>query len=131
MGRQMERRLAERTETNVLLTCRVPARPCRATMLDVSHLGCSLEMPDANIELGGTALLDLPGAGEISGLVVWVRGKRAGVRFHRRLTGKAAVVLGLEEPEPEPAAEPLAAAGDSNLREMLRHWIRRLTGGLS
>ena len=128
----MERRLEERTETNVLLTCRVPARPCRAIMHDLSHAGCRLELPDGNVKLGGTALVDLPGAAQVPGRVVWIRGNQAGIQFHRRLTGAAAVALGLDEPEPEPvAAEALEPAENSNLRGILRHWIRRLTGGLS
>jgi len=124
----MERRRDERTETNVLLTCRVPARPCRAVMHDLSHTGCRIELPDANVELGGTALLDLPAAGQVAGTVVWVRGRVAGIKFLRRLGGSAAVALGLDAP-PEPAAakrEELFV--EPNLRGMLRHWIRRLTG---
>lgn len=120
----MERRRYERAETSVLLTCRVPARPCRAIMHDLSHTGCRIELPDANVELGGTALLDLPGAGRASGYVVWTRGHAAGIQFDHPLSGTTAIALGLDEPpepEPEPPAEP-------NLRGILRHWIRRLTG---
>src|SRR5688500_1845468 len=118
----MERRFEERIETNVLLTCRVPARPCRAIMHDLSHGGCRLELPEGNIELGGTALVDIPGAGQVAGTVVWVRGHKAGIQFDRRLRGAAAVAVGLDEPEPEPAeAEPLEPAEDSNLRGILRH----------
>lgn len=124
----MERRRDDRTETNVRLTCRVPARPCRAVMYDLSHTGCRLEMPDASVEMGGTALLDLPGAGRATGLVVWTRGNVAGIKFHNRLGGATAVALGLEEP-PEPVApEPEEPFVEPNLRGLLRHWIRRLTG---
>jgi hypothetical protein len=124
----MERRREERNETNVLLTCRVPARPCRAIMHDLSHTGCRIELPDANVELGGTALLDLPGAGSTTGHVVWTRGNIAGIEFHRRLAGAAAVALGLDEP-PEPVApEPEEPIIEPNLRGLLQHWIRRLTG---
>lgn len=93
----VERRRDERTETNVLLTCRVPARPCRAVMHDLSHTGCRIELPEGNVELGGTALIDLPAAGQVAGRVVWVRGRVAGIKFLRRLTTAAAVALGLEE----------------------------------
>ena len=123
----MERRVEDRIETNVLLTCRVPARPCRAIMHDVSHDGCRLELPEVNAELGGTALLDLPGADRFPGRVVWVRGTAAGIRFHRSLRGAPAVALGLDEPEPEPVAEPEPAL-ESGMQGLLRHWIRRLTG---
>ena len=123
----MERRVEDRTETNVLLMCRVPARPCRAIMHDVSHEGCRLELPDANAELGGTALLDLPGAAQFPGRVVWVRGTQAGIRFHRRLRGTPAIALGLEEPEPKPVFEP-EPGPEPGVQGLLRHWIRRLTG---
>ena len=123
----MERRVEDRIETSVLLMCRVPARPSRAIMHDVSHEGCRLELPQANAELGGTALLDLPGAAQFPGSVVWVRGPHVGIRFHRRLRGAVAVALGLEEPEPEPVAEPEPVQGPRT-EGLLRHWIRRLTG---
>lgn len=125
----MERRRDERNETNVLLTCRIPARPCRAVMHDLSHIGCRLELPDATAELGGTALLELPGAERTSGLIVWTRGNVAGIEFHHRLGGAAAIALGLDEPNPEPVEpEPDEQVDESNLRGILRHWIRRLTG---
>jgi hypothetical protein len=98
-------------------------------MHDLSHGGCRLELPEGNIELGGTALIDLPGAGQVSGTVVWIRGHQAGVRFSRPLRGAAAVTLGLDEPEPEPVAAEPEPAGETNLGGILRHWIRRLTGG--
>ena len=123
----MERRVEDRIETNVLLTCRVPARPSRAIMHDLSHEGCRLELPQANAELGGTALLDLPGVAQVAGRVVWVRGTQAGIRFHRRLRGAVAVALGLDEPEPEPVYQP-EPAQEPKGEGLLRHWIRRLTG---
>jgi hypothetical protein len=122
----MERRRDERTGTNVLLTCRVPARPCRAIMHDLSHTGCRIELPDGNVELGGTALLDLPAAGQVAGRVVWVRGHVAGIEFLRRLSGATSIALGLDE-APEPA-EPKEPFVEPNLRGLLRHWMRRLTG---
>ena len=91
----MERRLAERMETNVQLICRVPARPCRAFMQDLSHTGCRLEIPDALIELGGTAVIDLCGR-PITGQVVWVRGNVAGVKFQRRLPQSVAIAIGVK-----------------------------------
>ena len=97
----MERRFEERTATNVHLTCRVPARPCRAIMRDLSHTGCRLDVPEGNVELGGTALIDVPGAARIVGRVVWIKGTEAGIRFERPLRGPVAVALGLDEPEPE------------------------------
>jgi len=122
----MERRSEPRLETKVLLTCRVPARPCRATMHDLSHAGCRIEFGEAGVELGGTALVDLPGLPHVAGRIVWVRGNSAGIRFERRLGKTASVALGLDKPEPEPAV----AEYEPEVRPegILRHWIRRLTG---
>jgi hypothetical protein len=128
----MERRIEDRTETNVHLTCRVPARPCRATMQDLSHTGCRLEFRDAILELGGTALIDLPGGSQVAGRIVWIRGNLAGIQFHRRLGRAVSIALGLDEPEsePEPVAttEPDAALSGGGI---LRHWFRKLTSRLS
>ena len=123
----MERRRQERTETNVHLSCRMPAMPCRAIVHDLSHSGCRIELGDANIELGGTALLDFPEASRFPGRVVWISGKQAGIRFERRLSGLAAVALGLDQPEEPAAAEPLEPAEDCRLGGLLQHWMRQLT----
>ena len=74
----MERRFDERIETHVQLTCRVPARPCRAIMHDLSRVGCRLEVTGSTVELGATAMIDLPGAAAVAGRVVWIRGNQAG-----------------------------------------------------
>lgn len=124
-----ERRSAQRTPIDVTLTCRMPARPQPATLRDVTHHGCRIEVPGAPIELGGTTLIEVPGAGKVTGSVVWTHGRTAGVRFERALGSNAAVALGLEQPkpveaEPEPVA-PQAAGG------ILRHWFRQLAGVFS
>jgi len=123
----VERRYEERTETNVQLTCRVPARPCRAIMHDLSHTGCRIEVAGANIELGGTALIDIPGGRQLAGRVVWVRGNEAGVRFERPLHGPAAVALGLAEAEPEPAPEPVERIAGGRRRGLLADRLGQLS----
>jgi hypothetical protein len=122
-----ERRRDERIETNVHLTCRVPALPCRSIMHDLSHVGCRLEFRDADIELGGTVLLDVPGASRVSGRVMWRKGRRAGIEFDRWLGASASVALGLEEPEPVKVEELPAEPQNGSLPRLLRHWMRRLT----
>jgi hypothetical protein len=125
----VERRTAERTTTDISLTCRMPARPQRATVRVVSHHGCKIEVPGAPLELGGTALLELPGMTNVAGQIVWTRGKTAGIRFERALGSSAAVALGLEQAKPvEVMVEieyPQQPAG------ILRHWFRRLAGVFS
>ena len=123
----MERRLDERIETDVHLTCRVPARPCRAMMHDLSHTGCRLEFRDASVELGATALIDLPGA-QVVGRIVWIRGAVAGIHFDRRLGKGVSIALGLDEPEPVVEEE---TPTESKVGGLLRHWMRRLSDRFS
>src|SRR5690242_16666437 len=99
----MERRVAERIETTVKLKCRAPAMPFTAVMLDLSRNGCRLQVPHSQVERGATALLDLPGAPQFPGRVMWSAGNLVGVRFQRRMSDAVAVTLGLmQPPEPEP-----------------------------
>ena len=124
-----ERRTSRRATIEVNLTCRMPARPQPATIRDNSHQGCRIDVPGAPIEVGGTALLEVPGVAKVSGQVVWTHGRTAGVRFERALNSSAAVALGLEQPKPvEVLPDPVArdAAGG-----ILRHWFRRLAGVFS
>ena len=123
-----ERRSAQRATIEVSLTCRMPARPQPATIRDISHHGCRIDVPGAPIEVGGTALLEVPGLAKVSGQIVWTHGRTAGVRFERALGSSAAIALGLEEPKAveiviEPVRDPAAS--------LLRHWFRRLAGVFS
>jgi hypothetical protein len=98
---------------------------------DISYTGCQLEVAGPPIELGGTALIEVPGAQCVSGRVVWTRGKIGGVEFERPLASPAAVVFGLEEAEPE---EPEPEYPDSPPQQQgrgLSHWIRRLAARFS
>jgi hypothetical protein len=125
----VERRSAQRKPIEITLTCRMPARPQAATLRDVTHQGCRIEVTGAPIELGGTTLIEIPGAGKVAGSVVWTQGKEAGVRFERTLGSPAAVALGLEQPKPvEIVPEPAVESGSAGI---LRHWFRQLAGVFS
>jgi PilZ domain-containing protein len=123
----VERRAVERIPISLNLTCRIPASPCRAIIHDISHRGCKVELPGGPVELGGTALMELPTAARVMGRVVWVKGRTAGIRFERSLDKATAIALGLEEAEPaEPVREPAIAY--DNGKGLLHHWFRRLAG---
>ena len=124
-----ERRSAQRAAIEVKLTCRLPARPQSATLRDISYHGCRIDVPGAPIEVGGTALLEVPGQAKIAGQVVWVQGRTAGVRFERALGSPAAVAFGLEQPKPvEILPDPVSRDPAGGI---LRHWFRRLAGVFS
>jgi hypothetical protein len=107
----------------------MPARPQPATIRDISHHGCRIDVPGAPIEVGGTALLEVPGLAKVAGQVVWVHGRTAGVRFERALGSSAAVALGLEQAKPvEIMPDPVARDASGGI---LRHWFRRLAGVFS
>jgi hypothetical protein len=120
----MERRLHDRTETNVLMRCRVPAQPCRAVMRDVSHDGCGLHFADAVVQQGGSVSLEVPGCRPIPGSITWVHGLSAGLRFDNPLCSAAAISLGLEDPQPEPELIPEPEPYPEQVG-LLRHWLRR------
>jgi hypothetical protein len=123
----VERRAAERIPVSLSLTCRVPASPCRATIHDISHHGCRIEVPGGPVELGGTALMELSTGSRMVGRVVWVKGRTAGIRFERSLDKATAIAVGLEEAEPaRPVLEPVIP--HDNGKGLLHHWFRRLAG---
>jgi hypothetical protein len=123
----MERRVAERIEIAVHLICRIPARPYPATVLDASRDGCRVDFRDAPVEVGGTAVLEIPGAPRVDGQIVWARGSLAGIRFNQRLAGVASAALGLEPPEASPdASQEDQPERAPTLGGILRHWMRRL-----
>jgi hypothetical protein len=124
-----ERRLAQRATIEVKLTCRMPARPQPATLRDISYHGCRIDVPGAPIEVGGTALLEVPGLAKVAGQVVWVHGRTAGVRFERTLGSSAAVAFGLEQAKPAEAVPEMVARDPAG--GILSHWFRRLAGVFS
>src|SRR5512146_1712641 len=97
----MERRIAQRKQVSLNLTCRTSAIPRAATLRDISETGCRLEQPGAKMELGGTALLEVPGLGRVEGHIVWNHGNIAGIHFERPLSREVAIALGLLEPDRE------------------------------
>ena len=97
----MERRVAPRKQIELNLTCRTPAIRRPGTIHDISDGGCRLEQHGARMELGGTALLEVPGLGRLSGHIVWNHGSIAGIQFERPLSRKEAAALGLVGPDEE------------------------------
>ena len=119
-----ERRSNERIPLNLKAICRVPATPQRVTVLDMSHSGCRVSFDLANVPSGSTVHLDLNPAHSVTGQVVWVSSRGAGIQFHRRLNRSIAVDVGLEQ---APAAEVQAPAEYvPEERSGLPHWIRRV-----
>ena len=72
--------------------------------------------------------MELPGAPNLTGRVVWIHGKTAGIRFERTLNKAAAIAVGLEQPDP---VEDKPLPIEKNRDGLLRHWFRRLSGVFS
>ena len=123
----MERRFTDRVPTEVGVSCRVPASPERAMLVDLSRSGCRLEFGRHNIDAGATVNLDFRSGKPVGGQVIWTDGAHAGVRFHSALPKPVAIEFGLEQPEQEPELD-LPSEPDRPVEGLLRHWMRRLTG---
>ena len=81
----MERRYSDRVPTEVGVSCRVPASPEKAVLIDLSRSGCRLEFSHRRVDQGATVNLDFQLGQPIGGQVVWTEGAFAGVRFHTAL----------------------------------------------
>ncbi|MGN6496768.1 MAG: PilZ domain-containing protein [Tsuneonella sp.] len=122
----MDRRREARIEVNIAAACRIPAKPVRGQIDNVSYEGCRIRMSNANAEIGATALIQLPGCRPVSGIVVWKDRYMIGVCFMRRLDLAGAVAFGLAEPEPPAASEPVAIpATPQRFYARLHHWFRQ------
>ena len=120
----VERRATDRVSMNLATSCRVPATPHRVTVLDLSHSGCRVSFDHANIPSGSTVHLDLKPASSVTGQVVWVDARAAGIQFEKRFRSELAVDLGIEQAPVEETPEEIveAPAGVSGLQ----HWVRRI-----
>ena len=114
-----ERRERSRIAKDAELICRSPAWPLEARLLDVSYSGCRLRLAERRIGVGMTVHFELPGAGPVSGKVVWRRREQVGLQFETELSFEQAVSLGLEE-----AAEPEPAFGPIEDQQAAPHWLR-------
>lgn len=124
----MERRASERVATNIATSCRVPATPHRATILDLSHAGCRMQVRDLSVPLGATVHFDFGPNSRVSGQVVWVDAAAAGVRFHSPLRSGIAVQLGIEQARPRETTVAGVEVEPASLPLALRHWVRRVCG---
>ena len=85
-GDRMRTRTAHRQGSNIVLDCRMPVRPARALLCDISDTGCRIEVFDGHALKGSTIFFEIDGRAEFAGQIVWVRGTEAGVRFMHRLS---------------------------------------------
>ena len=89
--------------------------------------GCKLELRDAPPELGGTALLEMPGSGRVAARIGWSHGNIAWVQFDCPLGRATASVFGIASPAPEPEPAVVTAPAEKPLG-LLGPWFRRLAG---
>jgi len=77
----MEVRSLERVEAHMVVSCRVPAAPNSATILDISAEGCRIKIANGVLVTGSTVLLELMQGFHAIGTVVWKKNDEAGVKF--------------------------------------------------
>lgn len=117
-----DRRARKRVAMDREITCRIPARPARVKLLDVSATGCRLKLVGMRVEPGATVHIDLPDGSSVAGTAVWYEAAKVGVHFHAELEEAQAVALGLLRETRAPAnahVEPLAQ------QPRQAHWLRR------
>ena len=95
----LDRRNRDRLSVDVMVSCRVPAVPVAARLVDLSKSGCKLHfkatMPP---ETGSSVTVALAAGPAAVGEVVWQTVEEVGVRFRRNITTAQAVHYGLEAP---------------------------------
>jgi hypothetical protein len=70
----------------------------QARVHDASRDGLRIEIRGSLIEVGSTAVVELPKMSGMTGQVVWSRGSQVGIRLSRPLTSAAAIALVIEDP---------------------------------
>jgi hypothetical protein len=76
--------------------------------------------------LGSTVHVTMSDGLQVSGTVTWSHGAEVGVRFHRRLSDRQAIELGIMDGPPTPRERTdtaYVASGGG-----LHHWVRRVLG---
>ena len=79
-----DRRSDTRRNVDLPVDCRIPATACRAMLRNLSSGGCMVETTKPLVR-GSTILLSLPAAKETAGMVMWAKGRMAGVKFFASL----------------------------------------------
>lgn len=117
-----DRRARKRVATDREITCRIPARPARVKLLDVSATGCRLKVVGMRVEPGATVHIDLPDGGSVIGTAVWYEAAKVGVHFEEPLDEDQSVALGLlskTSVATHAHVEPIAQ------QPRKAHWLRR------
>ena len=96
-----ERRAQERKRTQAIVSCRIPATPNFSVIHDISRTGCQVEFVSTKGELGATVILTLAPRLNATGTIVWVDGKRAGIKFVRAISNAALEMIAAYEAETE------------------------------
>jgi hypothetical protein len=65
----------------MVVSCRVPAAPNSATILDISAEGCRIKIANGVLVTGSTILLELMQGFHAIGTVVWKKIDEAGIKF--------------------------------------------------
>ena len=117
----LDRRNRDRMAVDVLVSCRVPAVPVAARLVDLSKSGCKLRFSKYPPEVGSSVTVALEAGPPVVGEVVWQTIAEAGVRFRRTLSTSQCVHYGLEAPV---APEPVEVVEPS--KGLISHWMHAI-----
>ena len=100
-----ERRAQERKRTQAVVSCRIPATPKFSVIHDISRTGCQVEFLNTRPELGATIILTLAPRMNATGNIVWVDGKKAGIKFVRAISNAALDVIAAHDAQQDGAED--------------------------
>lgn len=81
----MNKRSADRFESNIPTVARVPATLVTVTILDLSTSGCKLQTSSKLAQVGATIIMSLTSQLDVGGRIVWQSDDTCGVEFDIRL----------------------------------------------
>lgn len=92
----MNRRENQRLDSDRMAECRTEGRTFKAVLYNVSTTGCMIEMSFCQVSESDRIYLKVEGNIRVGGVIVWLDGKNAGIRFDEPLHEAVVRFLGYD-----------------------------------
>ncbi len=92
----MNRRENRRLDSDRMVECRTDGRTFKAVLYNVSTTGCMIEMSFCQVAEGDRLFIKADGNIRMGGMIVWLDGKNAGIRFDEKLHEAVVRFLGYD-----------------------------------